>query len=108
MSTVTQARLVGPSTLGTSSATLYTVPASTSVILKEILLVNTTTTAESVTLTIGGTTFFYVSVPGYAAGSTSNQVVVALSTVLNTSDVLAGLAGAASAVNITISGVTIA
>lgn len=95
---------------GTAEGTLYTVPASTSAIVKEIIMTNITTTAATVSISV---------VPsGGTAGATNriiegltipaNDIKVApLSTVLNAGDFLSGLQGIASAITVTISGVEI-
>ena len=44
---VVQKRLCGPSMLTASTATYYTVPVSTTTIVKQILLTNTTSTART-------------------------------------------------------------
>lgn len=95
---------------GTVEGALYTVPASTSAIVKEIIMTNITTTAATVSIGV---------VPsGGTAGATNriiegltipaNDIKVApLSTVLNAGDFLSGLQGTASAITVTISGVEI-
>jgi hypothetical protein len=47
---ITQKRLAGPSQLTASSAVYYTVPVSTTTIVKQIILTNTTASAKTVTV----------------------------------------------------------
>jgi hypothetical protein len=47
---ITQKRLCGPSMLTASTATYYTVPSSTTTIVKQILLTNTTASSKTVTV----------------------------------------------------------
>lgn len=109
MAVYTPAKLyVGQPT--TSSTTLYTAPASTSVIIKQLVLVNTTNMAASVTLN-------HVASAGSA--SAANQLIPALSIpansiwtldtsiVMNTGDFIAGLQGTSAACTVHIHGVTI-
>lgn len=88
---------------GTTSATLYTVPTSTTTIVKNIVLCNTTGTAATVTLIAGGQTI--VSAFSIAANDT---VTLDLSLVMATADTITGLQGTASAISIYISGVEVA
>lgn len=109
MATLTQARLAGPTQPGTTDGTLYTVPGATSVIVKEIVLTNTTGTAATVSLALNGTaaTAANCLLSGYSVPANST-VVFALSTVLNAGDTIHALQGTASACTVTVSGVTIA
>jgi hypothetical protein len=109
MSTFTQARLYQgqPST---GEATLYTVPSSTSVIVKQIVLCNTSASTASISLSIvpsGGTAGSANRiVGGYTVPANATQTLD-MSQVMNTSDFISGLQGTASTVTVTISGVTI-
>lgn len=49
----TQKRLVGPVAMGTSTTLLYTVPAVTSAIIREVRVVNTTGSAITFKLSVG-------------------------------------------------------
>jgi hypothetical protein len=51
--TDTPKRLYGPAQLAASAATVYTVPASTTTILRYIRIINTTSTDRTVTVSIG-------------------------------------------------------
>lgn len=88
---------------GTTSATVYTVPAATTTIVKNITMVNTTASAATVTVTANG--FDIVS------GATINPkdtVSLDLSLVLPAAQVIATFQGTASAINVLISGVEVA
>lgn len=96
---------------GTTSATLYTVPAATSVKLASIVVVNTTGAPATVTLEVvpsGGTagaTHRIVSGLSVAANATT---VIDSAVYLSAGDFLAGLQGTAAALTVTISGETYA
>jgi len=47
---ITQKRLAGPSQLTASTAVYYTVPLSTTTIVKQIILTNTTSSAKTATV----------------------------------------------------------
>lgn len=103
----TAKRLAGPSQLTTSAATLYTVPASTTCIVRHIHVANTTANVVTLTLGIG------------AAGTAANQLFSAYPLngnavldwtgfmVLNAADILSALAGTGSALTITVSGIEV-
>ena len=105
--TITQ--LSAPAALtNTLTTTLYTVPASTKTIVKEIILCNTDTVARTVTIYFGG---------GSAAGNTilsayslaaGQTIFLTLSTVLVATNTIKGGASAASVVSCTISGIEVA
>lgn len=95
---------------GTSYATAYTVPASTTAIVKEILVCNPT--ASTVTLTVS------LVASGGTAGATNNvisavpvgpgqTVIYSLSSVLATGGFISMLASAATSLTVTVSGVVI-
>ena len=109
MTTLTQARLHGPTTPGTTDSTAYTVPASTSVILKEIIIANTTGSAATVSIGLNGTSLTAANqIVGAKSIPANDIVVLALSTVLNTGDTIHVSQGTSSACTVTSSGVTIA
>jgi hypothetical protein len=85
----------------TSSTTLYTVPASTTTVITDILVANTSASAQTFTLTLDG-----VSIATTAAVPANDSVSLSLKQVLATTKVIAGLASATS-VNFHISGVEI-
>jgi len=96
---------------GTSSATAYTVPASTDVKIAAFVLCNTTALAATVTVSV---------VASGGSASTANQVVSAVSVPANTtvvvdspiymttSDFIAAFQGTAAAITVFISGETYA
>ena len=114
----TQKRLAGPTQLTTtSSSVLYTVPISTTAIVKQIVLCNTTASAVTVTLVLKplnvaqSTTQNFLTALSLAANET---VMMSTSLVLNntgaaasatTSDQIIGYASANSAVNIILTGI---
>jgi len=83
----------------TSNATLYTVPASTTMIITNIVIANTAATAGTFTITLDGVDLF--KTVAIAANST---VVMDMKQVMTTTKVLAGFASAVT-VNYHISGV---
>lgn len=96
---------------GTAETTLYTVPASTSTIVKEIILTNTTTTVAAASISAvpsGGTAGAANRIIAGFSIAANDTKIVPLSTVLNTGDFLSGLQGTASAITVTISGVEMA
>lgn len=100
----TEKRLAGPTTLAIAPAALYTVPSSKTAIVKQVIVTNTTSSAASFILYIGAATsanslFNQVSVPG------NDAIVINLSQVLATGEVLRANASVNSALNITVSGV---
>jgi hypothetical protein len=86
----------------TSSTTLYTVPASTTAIVTNIVVTNTASSAATFTLTLDGVALF--TTVALAANSTA---MFDLKQVLATTKIIAGLASATT-VNFHISGVEIA
>lgn len=102
-----QKRIIGPSELTTSTSTLYTTPASTTTIVKEILFSNKTGSARTVTLRL---------VPDGASESNVHDIFsdininanetlsFACSIVLNTGDLIKSFASANTAVNIIANG----
>lgn len=100
-----QKRLINPTTLTTSaSSALYTVPAGFSTVIKQLVVTNTTGSAATFTFYIGdavaGNALF--SATSVAANDT---VIINLSQVLQSNEVLRALASANSTLNLTVSGV---
>lgn len=83
----------------TSNATLYTVPASTTMIITNMVIANTAATAGTFTITLDGVDLF--KTVAIAANST---VVMDMKQVMTTTKVLAGFASAVT-INYHISGV---
>ena len=90
-------------TLGTASATLYTVPASTTAIIKEIVLCNKTASAATATITFDGINI--VAAKSIAANDT---LVIELHSIFAATKILAGLSGTASAIDCFVSGIEVA
>lgn len=89
-------------TLGTSSATLYTVPSSTKTIVKEIILCNKTNTDATATLTFDGKTII-----GGKTIPKNETYPIELHSILESTKVITGLAGTASAIDYYISGIEV-
>ena len=85
----------------TSSTTLYTVPASTTAIVTNILVTNTAATAATFTISLAGTVI--IPATSIAANTT---VFFDLKQVLTTTQIIAGFASATT-VNFSISGVAL-
>lgn len=95
----------------TTSATLYTVPASTSAIVKNIIITNTTGTAATLTLSIvpsGGTAGATNRIITGLSVSGNDTAVFDISAVMATGDFIAGLQGTSGSLTVNISGVEIA
>lgn len=97
---------VGPTALTTSAATLYTVPAATTLSVRNIHVANeSTTTAVTVTMSIGtdgaGKRFLGpgLSIPASSSYDWSGLLIV------NTGEVIQALASAATSLTVTISGI---
>ena len=102
----TASRIVGPTLLTNSSVTLYTVPAATTVIVRNILIANTSATAATARLSIGadaaGTRILPdISIPANSVYDWSGFLVLAAA------QVLAGQSGTTNVLAITISGVLV-
>jgi hypothetical protein len=100
----TDKRLCNPTQLTTSGQTLYTVPASKTCIIKQVVVTNTTSSAATFSLFIGSaaTPNALFSATSVAANDT---IIINLSQVLAQNEILTGLASSNSTLNITISGV---
>ena len=85
----------------TSSATIYTVPASTTIIITSIAITNTASSAATFTLVVDGVSLFTTT--AIAANTT---IVMDMKQVVNTTKVITGLASAVT-VNYHISGVAV-
>jgi hypothetical protein len=99
-----EARLGGPTQLGTSTTTLFTVASARTAVIKQIIIANTDTVDRAVTLSIG------------SAATAANRIMSALpigandimvwdtALVLNAAETLQGLSDSASKVNVTVVG----
>ena len=100
----TESRLAGPTQLGTSTTTLFTVTSAHTFVVKQIIITNTDTVDRTVTLAIG------------SAATAANRIISALpigandimvfdtALVLLTTETLQGLSDTASKVNVTVVG----
>jgi hypothetical protein len=102
----TQKRLVGPAAMATSATALYTTPASTTTIVKQIMLCNTHTSTATATLHIAAAASVLPANMIFKAISLdpSETVILNLSLVLATTNIISGLASN-TGVTITISGI---
>ena len=97
-------RLTNPTTLSTVASTIYTTPTQFTTIVKQLVVTNTTASAASFNLYIGSATsanalFSNTTVSG------NDSIIINLSQVLSSTEILTASANANSALNITISGV---
>jgi hypothetical protein len=95
---------------GTTATTLYTAPASTTTIIKNIIICNTTATDATLTLSL---------VPSGGSAGTTNRIMSALvikandtvamdlSGLLSTGDFISALQGTSAALTVHISGVEV-
>lgn len=89
-------------TLGTVSSALYTVPVSTTTIMKEIILTNKTGTNQTVTIDIGGTQIISgLTIPPGNPYKETYYTVIPAGTSIN------GLASLGASIDCTISGVEV-
>lgn len=100
MATTVKALYRGAATTNTAT-TLYTVPASTTAVITNIVVTNTSSSLQSYTLSLDG-----VSIATSVAISASDSVVIDMKQVLGATKIIAGGASATS-VNFHISGVEI-
>ena len=89
-------------TAETTSTTVYTVPESTTTIVKNIVLTNKTANNAKITITIAGTEV----ICGYSVAA-NDTVVIDLSLVMNATETITVQSGTANAINIYISGVEV-
>ena len=101
MATTTKALFRGAATTNTAT-TLYTVPASTTTVVTNIAVVNTSASAQTYTLAMDG-----VAIATTVSIDANNTSFIDLKQVLATTKIIAGGASATS-VNFHISGVEIA
>jgi hypothetical protein len=99
MATVSKALFRGAAS--TSSTTLYTVPSATTAVITEIVVTNTSASAQTFTITLDA-----VSIATTISVAANDSTVIALKQVLATTKIIAGLASATT-VNFHISGVEI-
>lgn len=95
---------------GTSETTQYTVPASTSTILKEIVIANTTGSAATIAVSLvasGGTAGASNRVIPTVSIAANTLVSLTFNQVLATGGFISTIAGTATALTLTASGVEI-
>jgi hypothetical protein len=98
-------RLISPTSLTTSaSSALYTVPAGYTAIVKQIVVTNTTGTAATFTMYIGAASAGNALFSGTSVAA-NDTVIINLSQVLGTGEILRALSGTNAALNLTVSGV---
>lgn len=99
-------RVYGPAQLGTSAATLYTVPGSTTFVLRYMLFNNSTSTDRSITVSIGANAAAtqILSVRTVPANGTVEWVG---SIPMTATEIIQGLAAAATAITAVVCGVEI-
>lgn len=102
----TQKRLAGPVAMATSAGNIYTAPASTSTIVKQIMLCNTDSLTQTATLYVADYTAAAAAKTIFKAISLdpSETTILNLSLVLATGEKISGLASNVG-VTITISGI---
>lgn len=91
-------------TLTTSNATLYTVPASTTTVVKAVTICNKTATAQAVTLKFAGTEVIYQ----HSLAGKDTITLPFMDQILSAGELIEGLSDANSAINYYISGKEIA
>jgi len=94
------AKRLAKGTFGTTSATQYTVPASTTTLVKAITLCNKTASDATVTLLFGGTEVIYQ----HNIKAKDTITIPFLDQIIQAGETITGLAGTASAINYYISG----
>lgn len=95
---------------GTSATTLYTAPASTTTIVKNIIVCNTTSNAATLTLSLvasGGSAGTTNRIMSALEVTGNNTVAFDLSGVLATGDFISALQGTSSALTLHITGVEV-
>ena len=107
MATYTPTKLSHSALTNTLTTVLYTVPASTAVIVKEILLSNTSSSGVAVTISAGSGTGVADRIVPATIVPANGTVVLSLSTVLSANDTNTGGAATASVIGCLISGVTV-
>jgi len=96
---VTNKRLAA-GTLSDSNATLYTVPTSTTTIVKSLILCNTTAAAVTVTLKLNGIEIM----SGKSLAANETYMLSSLDQIIGAAELIEGSASAASAIKYYISG----
>jgi hypothetical protein len=96
----TPTRLAQAALTTSTTTTLYTVATGKTVIVKQIILANTTSALATATLSLNS-----FSIMGAVSVAANSTITLDLSQVLNAAEVIQGGSGTASAITCTISGV---
>lgn len=99
--TDTLKRLAG-GTLTTGSVTLYTAPSSTTTIVKELILCNKTAASTTVTISFNSVNIVFAKTV-----AANDSLILPLTSILQTTNIIAGLASSSSAIDYYISGIEI-
>jgi len=100
----TEARLGGPTQLGTTTTTICTVSASRVEVLKQIIICNTDTVDRTFSLAIGTAATAANRIISQLPIGANDIMVLDTALVLTASETLQGLADAAGVVNVTVVG----
>lgn len=100
----TEARLGGPTQLGTTTTTIATVAASRVEVLKQIIITNTDTVDRTFSLSIGTAATAANRIISQLPIGANDIMVLDTALVLTAGETLQGLADAASVVNVTVIG----
>jgi hypothetical protein len=88
--------------LPAAATTLYTVPAATTAIVKNVIISNKTATAATITASVSG-----ITILGGVSVDANSTITLDLSTVIQTGEVVAAAGGTAGALSVYVSGVEI-
>ena len=100
----TEARLGGPTQLGTTTTTIATVAASRVEVMKQIIITNTDTVDRTFSLAIGNAAVAANRIVSQLPIGANDIIVFDTALVLTAAETLQGLADANSAVNVTVIG----
>ena len=89
-------------TLGTVNATLYTTPASTTTIVKSIIIANKTAVDATATITFNGTNI----VPAHIVPA-NDSIPLQLTAILDATTLIEGLSGTTASIDYYISGIEV-
>ena len=99
-----ESRLGGPTQLGTSTTTLFTVTTGHTFVVKQIIIANTDTVDRTVTLAIGSAATAANRIMSSWPIGANDVMVWDTALVLLTTETLQGLSDTASKVNVTVVG----
>lgn len=89
-------------TLGTANATLYTAPAATQAIVKNIVLTNKTGTAATATIKFDG-----INIAAAHSIAAYDSLVIPMTHIIEATKLIEGLAGTVTAIDYYISGIEV-